>query len=62
MERLEDTWKDFEASGRINDYLNYREQLTVTNSRFLDSEQMAVFCDRPDKNRGMNKVWDKTLF
>ncbi|MBO5371499.1 MAG: hypothetical protein J6A75_02150 [Lachnospiraceae bacterium] len=45
---VEDAWKNFELSGKISDYLNYKQSITKDNSHNL--EQMSF-----NENRGTGR-------
>lgn len=48
----DDAWKNFELSGKISDYLDYR-QLAVTNTHWQESEQMTVLGSPGFPGKGM---------
>lgn len=50
---IEDTWKNFELSGKVKDYLNYRYS-AVKNSYKQESTQMSGTENPSFSDRGMD--------
>ncbi|MBO5302521.1 MAG: hypothetical protein J6A92_00565 [Lachnospiraceae bacterium] len=46
---VEDAWKNFELSGKISDYLNYKQSMTA------DAKQIVQSQISPQENRGMGR-------
>lgn len=55
----EESWENFEASGKITDYLNYRDRLTATSTRWQESEFMRVLGNSEPSLRGAGSYGTK---
>lgn len=55
---VEDTWKMFELSGKISDYLLYRQQMAADSSRKVH-EQMSWQENRGTGNYGTEHSSDR---